>query len=136
MENNVRILYAVRAGLRVGITMTGTKAGGTDLTTLVKRSVQASAGGLLGKLPTDPGWNTIKVHFYDHDTLLDMCADPNGNKPTNLMTVSIQGYALNPLVPRLWGWGQSADKSATVVSHIAADLIEPSHDPPTKGVAP
>ena len=51
------------------------------------------------------------------------------------MQVSIQGYNLGPLVPRLFGWRQ-LDVSSTAIGAIAADLIEPSRDLPTKGTAP
>jgi Flp pilus assembly protein TadG len=130
------LAYAVRAGLRVGITMTGTKANGTDLTTLVKQSVQANASGFLGKLSTDARWQNIKVHYYDGGTLADVSTSPGGNKPGNIITVSIEGYTLNPLVARLWGWNQSPDKSAAGVGDIAVDRIEPSTDLPAIGVAP
>src|ERR1019366_1862151 len=102
---------AVRAGLRLGITETKTQmaqAGGTDLTTMVKQRVQSYAGGLLGKLPTDPRYQAIKVHYYD-TTVTDVCADPNGLKQGYIMTVSIEGYSMNPLVARLWGWNQNPD---------------------------
>lgn len=134
--------YAVRAGLRVGVTTTGAQASGTDLTTMVKTSVQRSAGGLLGRLPADPGWQNIKVHYYQPPDpgsaapIQDMCNDPNGNKPGYIMTVSIEGYSLNPLVARIFGLNQGVDASGTGVGAIAADLIEPSRDLPAKGVAP
>ena len=128
--------YAVRAGLRVGITMTGTKANGTDLTTLVKQSVQANASGFLGKLSTDPRWLYIKVHYYDGGTLADVSTTAGGNKPGNIMTVSIEGYTLNPLVARLWGWNKSPDSSAAGVGEIAVDRIEPSTDLAAIGVSP
>jgi hypothetical protein len=134
--------YAVRAGLRVGVTTTGAQALGTDLTTMVKTSVQRSANGLLGRLPTDPGWQKIKVHYYQPPDpgsaalIQDMCNDPNGNKPGYIMTVSIEGYTLNPLVARILGLNHGVDASGTVIGAIAADLIEPSRDLPAKGVAP
>ncbi len=136
--------YAVRAGLRVGVTTTGKQADDakSDLTTMVKNSVQSSAGGLLGHSSIDPGWKNIKVHYYQppepgfSTPNKDMCDDPNGNKPGYIMTVSIEGYSLSPLVGRIFSWNQAVDNSASEVGAIAADLIEPSRDLPTKGSAP
>jgi hypothetical protein len=133
------LAWAVRAGLRLGVTETETQltqAGGTDLTTMVKQRVQSSAGGFLGKLPTDPRYQAIKVHYYKDNPLQDVCADPNGLKPGYIMTVSIEGYSMNPLIARLWGWKESPDGSKMAVGTIAADLVEPSRDLPTRGVAP
>ena len=134
--------YAVRAGLRVGVTTTGAQASGTDLTTMVKTSVQRNAGGLLGRLPTDPRWQKIKVHYYQPPDpgsalpIVDVSNSANGNKPGYIMTVSIEGYSLNPLVARILGLNHGIDASGTEVGAIAADLIEPSRDLPAKGVAP
>jgi TadE-like protein len=133
------LAYAVRAGLRFGVTETGTQltlAGGTDLTTMVKQRVQSSAIGFLGKLPTDPGYQAIKVHYYRDSDVQDVCSDPNGYKPGYIMTVSIEGYAMNSLVARIWGWHESPDASRIAVGAIAADLVEPSRDLPTRGLAP
>src|ERR1035438_6546958 len=62
------LAYAVRAGLRVGVTTTGTQAltGGplgaaSDLTTMVKAAVQANASGLLRGTS---GLGKIKVHYF------------------------------------------------------------------------
>jgi Flp pilus assembly protein TadG len=136
------LAYAVRTGLRVGVTTTGTQAtaAGLDLTSLVKRSVAASAQGLLGRLPTDPRRATIKVHYYQPlaGSTQDVCADltPNGLQPGYIMTVSIEGYSLGPLTPRIMGWNTGIDNSATNIATIAADRIEPSRDLPTRGLAP
>src|ERR1019366_4066281 len=62
------LAYAVRAGLRVGITTTGTQAstggpGGTasDVSTMVKTTVQNNAVGLLAGAT---GLAKIKVHYF------------------------------------------------------------------------
>src|ERR1019366_8637323 len=57
------LAYAVRAGLRVGITTTGTQAtaAGSDLTTMVKTAVQNNA---LGLLTGATGLAKIKGHSY------------------------------------------------------------------------
>src|ERR1019366_3957064 len=57
------LAYAVRAGLRVGITTTGTQAtaAGSDLTTIVKTAVQNNA---LGPLTGATGLAKIKGHSY------------------------------------------------------------------------
>ena len=133
------LAYAVRTGLRLGVTETGTQlaqAGGTDLTTMVKQRVQSSALGFLGKLPADPGYRAIKVHYYRDSDVQDVCSDPNGFKPGYIMTVSIEGYSMNPLVARIYSWNQSPDASRVAVGAIAADLVEPSRDLPTRGIAP
>ena len=136
------LAYAARAGLRVGVTTTGTQAtkAGLDLTSMVKRSVAANAQGLLGSLSTDPRRATVKVHYYRPlaASTQDICADltPNNLKPGDIMTVSIEGYSLGPLVPRILGWNQGIDNSPTNISTIAVDRIEPSRDLPTRGSAP
>jgi hypothetical protein len=52
------------------------------------------------------------------------------------MLVSIQNSNLGPLVPRLFGLGAAPDLSTTAINAVAADLIEPSRDPPPIGTAP
>jgi hypothetical protein len=138
------LAYAVRTGVRTGITITGTQAtaAGSDLTSMVKHSVQASANGLLGHLPTDAGWGNIKVHYYKPPdpgsaaACVDVSGLSNGNDALNIMQVSIQGFSLHPLVPRLFGLHSGVDNASTSIGAIAADLIEPSRDLPPIGVAP
>ncbi|MGD0499540.1 MAG: TadE/TadG family type IV pilus assembly protein [Bryobacteraceae bacterium] len=133
--------YAVRAGVRQGITITGTQAtaAGSNLTAMVKSIVQQNA---LGLLTGDAGLSKIKVHYFlppapgSNDALTDVSGQANGNSSLNIMQVTIEGYALPALVPRIYGWNQNADLSATPVGAIAADLIEPSRDLPTIGAAP
>ena len=140
------LAYAVRAGLRVGITATGTQAkvagpGGTasDLTTMVKTTVQINA---LGLLKGATGLAKIKVHYFlppapsSTSGLTDVSTLSSGDTPLNIMQVSVVGYSLHPLVPRIFGWGQAPDTAATIISAIAADLIEPSRDVPPIGTAP
>ena len=133
--------YAVRAGVRYGITVTGTQAStaGSDLTAMVKAVVQRNALGLLGG---DSGLAKIKVHYFQPPApgstaaAVDVSAQSNGNAPLNIMQVSIQGFGLRALVPRLFGLGQRPDATGTQIAAIAADLIEPSRDPPPIGAAP
>ena len=142
------LAYAVRSGLRVGITTTGTTAktagsGGTalDLTTMVKNQVQADSFGMLKG--TD-GLANIKVHYFRPPDV-GSSADPvdvsavNPTLPVSpggIMQVSVQGFSLRPLVGRIFGLRSGVDASSTPIAAVASDLIEPSRDPPVKGTAP
>ncbi len=133
--------YAVRAGVRYGITVTGTQAATakSDLTTMVKAMVQGNA---LGLLAGSSGLAKIKVNYLQPPAAgsssapTDVSTQAYGNSPGNVMQVSIVGFTLAPLAPRIFTWNQLPDKSASPLSAIAADLIEPSNDLPPIGTAP
>ncbi len=133
--------YAVRAGVRSGITVTGAQASAahSDLTSMVKSTVQ---GRSLGILRGTEGLAKVKVHYFqppvDGSTagVVDVSSEDNGNSPGNIMQVSIEGYELPALVPRVFSWNRAPDKSGTKIGAVAADLIEPSHDTPPIGTAP
>ena len=133
--------YAVRAGVRYGITITATqaKAVNSDLTTMVKSCVQTNS---LGLLSGSSGLSKIKVNYLQPPAVgstgaaTDVSTSATGNMPGNIMQVSIQGFTVNPLAPRLYSWNQTPDNSATAVGAVAADLIEPSNDIPPIGTAP
>ena len=140
------LAYAVRAGLRVGVTTTGTQAltggvGGTasDLTTMVKRAVQNNAAGLLAGAT---GLAKIQVHYFlppavdSTSGLTDVSTLSSGDTPLNIMQVSVRGFSLSPLIPRIFSWNQAPDNASTTINAIAADLIEPSRDVPPIGAAP
>jgi Flp pilus assembly protein TadG len=135
------LAYAVRAGLRVGVTTTGTQAtaASSDLTTMVKAAVQTNALGLLSGAA---GLAKIKVHYFlppavdSNGDITDVSALPSGDTPLNIMQVSVVGYSLHPLVPRIFGWKQAPDTASATISAISADLIEPSRDVPPIGAAP
>lgn len=137
------LAFAVHAGLRQGITITGTQAtaAGSNLTAMVKDTVQRNAMGLLAG---STGLARIKVNYFQPPVpgstaaAVDVSTVSNGNAPLNVMQVSIQGFPLRPLIPRLYGLrgAGSVDASATVINAVAADLIEPSRDPPLIGPAP
>jgi hypothetical protein len=132
------LTYAVRAGMRKGITITGTQAtaAGGCLTDMVKTSVQQHA---LGMLPGSAGLSHIKVNFYSPSGTAaaptDVSSQADGNKPLNIMQVSIQNFSLAALAPRIFGW-KTEDDSPTIIYAAAADLIEASRDVPCIGVAP
>jgi len=134
--------YAVRSGVRLGITITGTQAtaAGSNLTAMVKANVQSNSMGLLSG---SAGLAKIKVNYLhppDPDDVggatVDVSGQPDGNNPLNIIQVSIQGFSLGPLIPRLFGLRTPVDKSTTTIAAVAADLIEPSRDPPPIGAAP
>jgi len=135
------LAFAVHAGLRLGITITGTQATtmGADLTSIVKAEVQRNAMGLLAGAS---GLAKIKVNYLQPPgsgstaAAVDVSAQNNGNAPLNIMQVSVQGFALGALMPRMFGLHTSVDNAATVINAIAADLIEPSRDVPPIGAAP
>jgi Flp pilus assembly protein TadG len=133
--------YAVRAGVRTGITITGTQATAahSDLTSMVKSVVQQSS---LGILSGSTGLSKIKVRYFQPPPegstsgITDVSAQTNGNSYPNIMQVSIEGFSLPALVPRFYNWKTAADKSPTTIGVVAADIIEPSGDVPPIGVAP
>jgi Flp pilus assembly protein TadG len=133
--------YAVRAGVRSGITITGTQAtnASSDLTTMVKTTVQQKS---LGTLRGSDGYAKIKVRYFQPPAegatggVVDVSTQTYGDSPGNIMQVSIEGYTLPALVPRVFNWRQAADKAGNNIGAVAADLIEPSHDTPPIGTAP
>jgi Flp pilus assembly protein TadG len=135
------LAFAVRAGVRYGITVTGTQAAaaGSDLTTMIKTTVQNNA---LGLLTGSAGLAKIKVNYIQPPapgstgSPVDVSTQSNGNNPLNILQVSVRGFALGDLVPRLFGLKSAPDEAAVNIVAIAADLIEPSRDPPPIGTAP
>lgn len=133
--------YAVRAGVRSGITITGTQASAasSNLTAMVKSIVQSKA---LGILSGSSGLAKIKVRYYQPPSegstaaIVDVSSQSNGNSYPNIMQVSIEGYTLPALVPRIFGWKQPIDNAGTPIGAVAADIIEPSSDVPPIGSAP
>jgi Flp pilus assembly protein TadG len=131
--------YAVRTGVRSGITITGTQAQGTDLTAMVKNIVQSKS---LGLLRGSSGLSKIKVRYFRPPSegstanATDVSAQADGNSPSNIMQVSVEGYSIAALLPRLFSWKQAMDTSAVPVAAVAADVIEPSRDVPLIGAAP
>ena len=133
--------YAVRAGVRSGITITGTQAtaAGSDLTSMVKSIVQQKS---LGILSGNTGLSRIKVHYLQpppegsSSAAVDVSSQSSGNTSPNIMQVSVEGYTLPALLPRIFSWREAPDTSATPIAVVAADVIEPSHDVPPIGVAP
>jgi len=134
------IIYAVRTSVRTGITITGTQAtaAGETLTQMVKDTVQSNAQGFLNGTT---GRSYIQVHYYMQDStsstgLTDVSTQSNGNAPGNLMQVSVTNFPLPGLVPRIYYWLTAVDKSASYLSAVSADKIEPSGDVPPIGTAP
>jgi Flp pilus assembly protein TadG len=131
---------AVRAAVRYGVTITSAQtSGGSCLTDMVKSSVQQNS---LGLLSGSSGLSKIKVNYLQPPpanstaAATDVSTQANGNAPGNIMQVSVQSYSLFPLAPRIFNWNQAADVNPMVLSVYAADLIEPSQNPPCIGTAP
>jgi Flp pilus assembly protein TadG len=133
--------YAVRTAVRSGITITGSQAtaAGSNLTAMVKGIVQQRSLGLLNGAS---GLSKIKVRYFQPPApgstgpAVDVSTQQNGNTPLYIMQVSVEGYSLQALLPRFYNWKTPADKSATIINAVSADLIEPSRDVPPIGVAP
>jgi hypothetical protein len=125
-------------GVRTGIA-TSTVSAGSSLTSTVKDAVQANALGLLNGTQ---GRGYIKVNYFmppaynSSAAPTDVSTALNADAGGNIMQVSVQGYSLVPIVPRLFTWSQAADESPLIVNVYAADLIEPNRTPPPVGTAP
>jgi hypothetical protein len=134
---------AVRLGVRTGITLTASQmATGACLTDTVKSTVQANSMGLLHG---SSGLALIKVHYFQPPVVnstsaaTDVSPNSDGDQPGNIMQVSVQGFSLVPLLPRIFNWNAAADKNPLVIQGVfSADLIEPasSTDRPCIGTAP
>jgi len=132
--------YAVRVGVRTGITLTASQIPqGSCLTDTVKTLVQQNAFGMLNG---DSGKALIKVNYFlppaanSNNPVTDVSAQKNADAQGNIMQVSVQNFSLAPLMPRIFTWQQAPDKNPLVTSVYAADLIEPSSSPPCVGTAP
>jgi hypothetical protein len=99
--------------------------------------VQSSS---LRLLSGSAGLSKIKVNYYlpsgTGAAPTDVSGQTDGNKPLNIIQVSIQGFNLAALTPRIWSWRQAADVAPTAIYAAAADLIEASRDVPCIGTAP
>lgn len=140
--------YAVRTGVRTGITITGTQAtaANSNLTAMVKSTVQKNSLGLLN------GTNSsyIQVHYLTQDatasggvrdvstcTTVSLPSCPTtGNAPGNIMEVEVVSYPLKALTPRFFSWRNGADLASTNINAMSADEVEPSGDVPALGTAP
>jgi Flp pilus assembly protein TadG len=124
---------AVRMAVRSGVTLTTSQVT-TNLTDTVKAQVQAHAVGLLNG-PT--GLSYIKVHYFDQDTpTLDVSSTASGNRPGNIMQVSVQGYPLSPLMARFFALRDTVDRSPMSMTVYAADVIEPMATFVTPAIGP
>jgi len=134
---------AVRIGVRSGITLTASQmAQGACLTDTVKSTVQSNA---LGLLHGSSGLALIKVHYFQPpaatstSAATDVSTQSTGDQPGNIMQVSVQGYSVNPLMPRILDWNIRPDNNPLLIQGVySADLIEPASmsDRPCIGTAP
>ena len=106
---------AVRIGVRVGITQTFAQmAQGACLTDTVKGIVQSNSMGLLGSGTGSSGYALIKVHYFQPPTTgstsaaTDVSTQSNGDQSGNIMQVSVQGYSVIALLPRIFTWKTAA----------------------------
>lgn len=131
---------AVRIGVRTGVTLTASQmSGGACLTDTVKGVVQSNSFGLLNG---SSGLAKIKVNYFlppapnSSSAATDVSTQADGDAPGNIMQVSVQGYSLHPLMPRVYGL-RGVDNSDLVIANVnSADIIEPSRNPPCIGTAP
>jgi hypothetical protein len=106
--------FAVREGCRFAITnrlvaLTDANNKSYGMIDSVKSVVQTRAVGFLGSRPTDPGWASIQVRFYDPNSSLTTAlplptcgsATAQPNVGGNLVEVSVENYLARALAPLL-----------------------------------
>jgi Flp pilus assembly protein TadG len=132
--------YAVRLATRRGVTITAPQlTSGQCLTDVVKSTVQQNSFGML---TGDTKLALIKVNYFkppaadSTDPVTDVSGQLDGNTPGNIMQVSVQGYSLMPLVPRIFNWSDKPERNPLLITVYAADRIEPARNPPCIGTAP
>ncbi len=122
---------AVRIGVRTGVTITSTNPG-TCLSDVVKSTVQANSLGLLN----GSNGGLVQVNYFlppapnSTTAPTDVSTAANADAGGNIMQVSVQGFSLVPIVPRIYHWYETPDDSPLIVNVYAADVIEPSRTPP------
>lgn len=121
------LAYAVHEGVRHGITIDASGATGTTLTAMVQTIVQQNASGLLAG---SAGLGKIHVNYYrvsssNSSQLVAVTQAGGGLAAGDIIQVSIVGYTLPPLVPRIYSWKSAPDKASTSIAAVAADRIEP-----------
>jgi Flp pilus assembly protein TadG len=121
------LAYAVHEGVRQGITIDASQATGTTLTAMVQNIVQQNAQGMLAG---SGGLSLIHVNYFrvsstNSSQLTTVTQAGGGLMPGDIIEVSVQGYSLPALFPRIYNWKSAADDSASSISAVAADRIEP-----------
>ncbi len=139
----VTLQQAVRRGTRYGITndagLLHCKGGGGDMTTCIKNEVQWAAGGLLSG---STARSHIKVHYCipprENETTdcLDVSGNADANIGNNVITVSVENFPVNPLLPVIPSWSEGAQTNPLNITVRCADRIEPGGAPPPAGAAP
>ena len=136
---NATLQRAVRVGVTYGVTVTSTQIASGCLTDNIKSTVQANA---LGFLAGSSGLSSIKVHYYQPPApnstaaLVDVSTQSTGNAPGNVMVVSVPGYSLAKLVPRIVDGSSAPDTAAQSISVYSAGMLEPNSSTPCIGTAP
>ncbi|MGA8581662.1 MAG: hypothetical protein WB579_23445, partial [Bryobacteraceae bacterium] len=113
-------------------------AANSNLTAMVKSSVQSHSLGLLGGAT---GLSYIQVHYLEQNSgsstgVTDVSTSASGDAPGNIMQVEVVNYPLSALTVRIFSWANKADNSPTKLNVVSADEIEPSSDVPPIGTAP
>lgn len=121
------LAYAVHEGVRQGITIDSTQAAGTTLTAMVQNIVQNNAQGMLAGAT---GLSKIHVDYFrvsssDATKLVTVTQAGGGLMAGDIIQVSVQGYSLPALAPRIYNWKSAPDASPNSISAVAADRIEP-----------
>jgi len=106
--------FAVREGCRYAVTnqllaLKDSNGNSYGMVDSVKTVVQSRAVGFLGSKPTDPGYASIQVRFYDPNTSLttavampaDCTSTVSPNVGGNLVEVSVEDYQAKALAPLL-----------------------------------
>lgn len=133
--------WAVRMGLRYGVTLTGTEAGSSNVTALIQNDIISKTlipgfsktyVNVSYYNPPDPAWTPYKSATPPP---LSTPLAGAGAQGGDLVVVSVKGYILNPLVPVLFtgGGAKGYQANGQPMGVTAADLFEPCSDCPLLG---
>lgn len=110
---------AVREGVRYAITFQTMSGLGQDAS--IKTTVANNSMGLLTSSSS-----LIQVNYYTTSAPTTAIAAPNGNDPGNIVTVSVQGYPLQWLVPisgTCCGSGSYRAQSPANINVYSSDIL-------------
>lgn len=134
------IQQAVRLAVDAGVQMSASQvAQGACLTDTVKGIVQQNAYGTLNG---STGLALIKVNYFQPPDpgstapATDVSSSTTADLPGNIMQVSVQGYNLFPLIPRVVGLNSGTDNSPLNLTVYASGVIQLSESAPCVGTAP